>query len=330
MLTDKKETYTVDYPEASHFAETQASIYWRPDEIKVEKDVQDILVNLSDAEKHGVITVLKLFTLYELNVGNEYWGGVIAKQFPRPDIQRMANAFSFFELNVHAPFYAKINEVLGLATDEFYSSYVENSILKERIDFIGEYLDQGENGEYPINKLIALATFSLIEGAVLYSSFAYLKHFQACGKNKLINIVRGVDMSVRDEALHSEAGAWLFKTLLQESNLSMSEKALLKYEVNQVVSKIREHEHQIVDMIFEKGKIEGITAHQMKNFVDSRIDLCLSNLGYEKVYKPEYNPVAEWFYTSINAYKFNDFFTGIGREYNRNWDEESFIWKTED
>lgn len=329
MITDKKETYTVDYPEAIHFAETQASIYWRPDEIKVEKDVQDILVNLTEAERHGVITVLKLFTLYELNVGNEYWGGVIAKQFPRPDIQRMANAFSFFELNVHAPFYAKINEVLGLATDEFYSSYIDDSTLRGRMEYIDGCLQLSEQDEC-IKKLIALAAFSMIEGAVLYSSFAYLKHFQACGKNKLINIVRGVDMSVRDEALHSEAGAWLFRTLSQESNLSLEDVGVLKIAISNVQETIREHEHKIVDMIFEKGKIEGITAHQMKNFVDSRIDLCLSNLGYEKVYKPEYNPIAEWFYTSINAYKFNDFFTGIGREYNRNWDEDSFIWKTEE
>lgn len=329
MITDKKETYTVDYPEAIHFAETQASIYWRSDEIKVEKDVQDILVNLTEAERHGVITVLKLFTLYELNVGNEYWGGVIAKQFPRPDIQRMANAFSFFELNVHAPFYAKINEVLGLATDEFYSSYIDDSTLRGRMEYIDGCLQLSEQDEC-IKKLIALAAFSMIEGAVLYSSFAYLKHFQACGKNKLINIVRGVDMSVRDEALHSEAGAWLFRTLSQESNLSLEDVGVLKIAISNVQETIREHEHKIVDMIFEKGKIEGITAHQMKNFVDSRIDLCLSNLGYEKVYKPEYNPIAEWFYTSINAYKFNDFFTGIGREYNRNWDEDSFIWKTEE
>ena len=35
------------------------------------------------------------------------------------------------ELNVHAPFYAKINEVLGLATDEFYTDYVNNPLLKE-------------------------------------------------------------------------------------------------------------------------------------------------------------------------------------------------------
>jgi hypothetical protein len=193
------------------------------------------------------------------------------------------------------------------------------------MEYIDVCLQLSEHNDR-VFKLVALAAFSMIEGAVLYSSFAYLKHFQACGKNKLINIVRGVDMSVRDEALHSEAGAWLFRTLLHESNLPQGELDELKTSISNIQQITREHEHKIVDMIFEKGKIEGVTAHQMKNFVDSRIDLCLSNLGYEKVYKPEYNPIAEWFYTSINAYKFNDFFTGIGREYNHSFISEFMMY----
>src|SRR5690606_21347708 len=99
-----------DYPEAVAYADAQNSVYWKFDEIKVEKDVQDIRVNLSEAERQGVLYVLKLFTKYELIIGNEYWGGRVAKRFPRPEIQRMASAFQFFELNVHAPFYHEIDE----------------------------------------------------------------------------------------------------------------------------------------------------------------------------------------------------------------------------
>jgi ribonucleotide reductase beta subunit family protein with ferritin-like domain len=35
------------------FADKQLSIFWLPDEIKVEKDIQDVLVNFSEAEKHA-------------------------------------------------------------------------------------------------------------------------------------------------------------------------------------------------------------------------------------------------------------------------------------
>ena len=38
--------------EPIYFAEQQLKIFWLPDEIKVEKDIQDILVNFSEAERH--------------------------------------------------------------------------------------------------------------------------------------------------------------------------------------------------------------------------------------------------------------------------------------
>lgn len=102
-LLTPKETYTIDYPQAIEFAEKQSHILWLPEEVAVEKDLQDITTRLTPSEKHGVTTVLKLFTLYETRVGDDYWSGYVSKVFPRPDIQRMAATFSYFELGIHAP-----------------------------------------------------------------------------------------------------------------------------------------------------------------------------------------------------------------------------------
>ena len=320
-LLERKTTYTFDYPEAIEAAEQQMDIFWHPNEIEVEKDLHDLKTNFTEAEYHSVVTALKLFTKYELEVGNEYWGGIIAKKFPRPDIQRMANCFSFFELNVHAPFYNKLNEVLGLNTDEFYNSYVEDPALKERMDWIDANCSSK-------NLPKSIAVFSIIEGAILYSSFAFLKHFQSEGKNKLINVTAGINFSVRDENLHSEAGAWLFRTLIKEMQVSPEDKKELHGDILKAVDEVREHEYRIIDMFFEKGAIRGITDVQLKNFVDSRLDLCLENLGFEKVFKPTYNPIAKWFYKNINGSKFHDFFTRVGSEYNRDWTENRFVWTT--
>lgn len=62
----------------------------------------------------------------------------------------------------------------------------------------------------------------------------------------------------------------------------------------------------------------------MRNFVDSRIDLVLRQLGYRPIYNPSYNPVAEWFYKGINDYVSNDFFVGTGNQYTRGRSEEDF------
>ena len=322
-IRTKKETYTFDYPKAIAFAEAQNSVFWTDTEIKVEKDVQDIMVNMSESARHGVITVLKLFTLYELVAGNEYWSGRVRRMFPRPDIQRMANCFSFFELNVHAPFYNKLNEALNLNTDEFYESYINDKTLRSRMEFIDKHVSAKDD-------LVSLGVFSLVEGAILYSSFAFLKHFQAEGKNELLNVVRGINFSVRDENLHSEGGAWLYNTLKQEEmELGLrDEKNIEEVEktITQAAKELYKHECRIVDMIFEKGPIDGITAVQMKHFVESRINLCLSQLGIKAIFDVTYNPIKKWFYKNINSVQFHDFFTGVGNSYNRNWDEDAFIW----
>ena len=309
-----------EYPKILEYIEQQNSVFWTHSEVRIEKDIQDILVNMTPAERHGVITVLKLFTKYEVFAGEEYWGGRFARTYPRAEFQEMATCSSFFETCVHRRFYQKINEHLKLHTNEFYEDYVSNPVLKERMEFIDEYVNQESND------LLSTAVFSLVEGAILYSSFAFLKHFQSQGKNKLKALVSGINFSVRDENLHHEAGAYVFRTDVQQSKLTPEETNALYEKIYSAAEKLREHEHAICDMVFEEGRIEGITAHQMKNFVDSRIDLCLENLGLSAKYKPASNPIAEWFYLGLSKAKMHDFFNSQGSEYHRNWSEEEFDW----
>lgn len=308
-----------EYKEPTKFADDQLKIFWLADEIKVEKDIQDILTNFTEAEKHGAITTLKLFSLYETHAGSEYWNGRYRKMFDGAEFHRMASVFGMFELAVHAVFYNKINQLLHLDTPEFYLSYLDNPALKARIEHISSIIDDDD-------ELVSLAGFSMVEGAILYSAFAFLKHYQSQGKNKLMNVVRGINFSVRDENIHSVAGAWSFKLKKQQRNLSEEQENALYEKVKACALTLYEHEKEIAKMTFEKGKIEGITETQIVNFVESRINECLLQLGYPKMFDVTYNPVASWFYSGINNYTFNDFFSGMGREYSRNWDESAFTW----
>lgn len=320
-----KETFTIDYPEAVDFMDKQQGIFWPHYEVKVAKDKQDILVNMTEAERHGTIEVLRLFTKYEVIIGNEFWINWVMKKFPRPaDILPMAAMFGSMELSVHQKFYSRLNEELGLATDEFYESYKEDEELKARI----EYLEKALEGD---DELKALGSFTFGEGAILYTSFAYLKHFQSQGKNKLLNVVSGINFSSRDEHLHSEAAAWLFRTLRKEGLETgyYTEEYLKDVDdyIYKAAQEVFEHEKVIIRKIFSKGKIEGITEKQLENFAQSRIDLCLKNLGLNPIYKVEYNPVGSWFYSGINGYMAQDFFSSQGNQYVRDWSAIGFTWK---
>ena len=327
-ILTKKSTYTVDYPTAIEFAKQQAEIFWLPDEIEVEKDLHDLKTNFTEAEYHGVISTLKLFTIYELAVGNEYWQNYISKVFDRPDIQRMATTFAFMEIGVHAPFYAKLNEVLGLDTDEFFESYKDDEVLSNRMAWIGK---RTEKSDTVYNILKSVGIFSMIEGAILYSSFAFLKHFNSVGKNKLININAGINFSAIDETLHSLAGAWLFRTTLDEAiadkQISIEELTNLMLELEDTAKVVLEHESIIIDKIFEKGSIKGITENQLKHFVESRLDTCLENLGGKAIFKPTYNPIAKWFFKDLESSTLHDFFSSQGADYNRAWSEKAFVWQ---
>lgn len=324
-MQTEKTTFTVDYPEAVEFMNAQQSIYWPHFEVKVAKDKQDFLVNLTESEKHGVITTLRLFTKYEQIIGNEFWLNFVMKKFPRPaDIQPMAATFGAVELGIHQFFYKTLNEELGLATDAFYNDYVNDPDLKARVDYLEDTLE--ESGD----DLRALGAFTFGEGAILYSSFAYLKHFQSQGKNKMVNTVSGINFSARDEHLHSVAAAWLFRTLLKEKSdageIDQEYKAKLKEDIISAANTVLEHEKVIIAKIFEKGKIDGITPHQLEVFAQSRINLCLKNLGYEEIFNIDYNPIGDWFYKGITGYSSQDFFNSKGNQYVRDWNLDGFAW----
>jgi len=301
------------------FADQQLKIFWLPEEIKVEKDIQDILTNFSEAEKHAAITTLKLFSLYETHAGDEYWGGRFKEMFDGSEWHRMASVFSMFELAVHAPFYNKINQLLNIDTPEFYLEYQQTPSMRARMNHIDQIINDPDD-------LVSIAGFSLVEGVILYSSFAFLKHYQSQGKNKLMNVVRGINFSVRDENLHAEAGAFAFKYKLAKSNLSEEKKKELEEKIIDCAMLLYEHEKEIANITFSKGKIEGITETQVVHFVESRINHCLNKLGYKKLFDVKYDPVSDWFYKGINSYQFNDFFSGVGSQYHRKWDESEFVW----
>lgn len=322
-IRTEKSAYVFDYPMAEDLAKKQRSIFWTAEEIPVENDKQDFLVNMTAAEQTAVETTLKLFTIYELILGGEIWGARIFHAFPRPEIQMMANAFSFAELNMHAPFYAKLNKALMIDTEEFYDSYKNDPVLADRIQFVWDAIAEDD-------LLYALSVFTLMENCVLYSNFAFLKHFQSGGKNLLQNVVSGINFSARDENLHATGGAWLFNTTLAEYQATVApdkfeaERDDLYERVRDVAEHIYAHEARIVEMLFAHGPIPGIEQRDLETFVRSRINMTLENLAMEPLFTIDDNPIATWFYSGINGTQFHDFFQVTGNEYNRTIGETEF------
>jgi len=326
ILTKATSYADKSYPQAEEAAKRAFSTLWSAEELGVEKDENDVRTMLTDGERHGLTTTLKLFTQYELHIGDEFWSGKFKRMFPRPDIQRAANAFAFTEINSHAPFYEMVNKTLNLATDEFYNSWKEEPILVDRMEFIEGHLATQDPYK-------CLAAFSFMEGAVLYSSFAFIKSFNMGGYNLIPHIAAGVDISCKEEHSHFQFSSWVYRQLmLEETDLGLIDEAKkddLQAMCLRLAKAVYVHETKIIDMIFSKGGIRTITKEEILHFVRNRIDVCLEGLGCPRLFDEEDGTVSNWFYDALSTYKFADFFANNQIQYVRNWNKQELKFRPE-
>jgi ribonucleotide reductase beta subunit family protein with ferritin-like domain len=140
--------------------------------------------------------------------------------------------------------------------------------------------------------------------------------FQNPPKNKLKNVFTGLSYSVRDEALHSDADSWLFNQFVKEYNIPLKK---LEPTIIKMARECLKVEEKIIDNIFSKGKIEGITDVQLKRFVESRINKKLKDINIDPIYEVNYNPIGSWFYKKINQIEMSDFFDRSPTAYTSNW-----------
>ena len=301
MITEPRIYYKpFEYQDAFNFYKDQHRAHWLADEVPLASDLNDWKLKLTEPEKNLIGNILKSFAQTEVHV-NDYWSTKVSIWFPKPEIQAMARVFADFE-SIHAEAYARLNEELGL--DDF-QAFLEDETSKNKIERLIEV-----PGTTIEEKAVSLAIFSaFIEGVNLFSSFAILMSFQ------LRNLMKGtgqiVEWSVRDESLHSKAGCWLFRKLLEEqSELNTAE---LRNKVIEACELSVQLEFDFIEKAFEMGDIEGLNKEQLKTFIKARANEKMLELGYQAIYN-DINPALlkqmEWFGHLTSGKTHQDFFAG--------------------
>lgn len=319
------ESFVERYPWATEMAQKQQAIFWPAEELGVEEDEADFRHGLTEAERHGVLFAQSVLTKYEAMIGgDEFWGGRIAKLFPRPEIIRMCACFANVEIGSHAPFYRIGNEVLGVATDEFYSQWQRDPILASRIGF----MNRASNDASP---LVVTAALTFMEGSVLFSIFGYFKGFNARGHNKIPHFVSGIDASAKDENFHSIASATLFNQCRKEriaaGNHTKEDDAELDAKIYEMATVVYEHELRIIDRMFEKGESSVVTKQELIEFLQDRINICLARLGQAPLFDCQPGEISAWFYTQLSKVKVPDFFAATQVQYVKNWKKHKLTFR---
>jgi len=286
-------------------------------------DVNDWKQNLSETEKNIIGSILKGFAQTE-TVVEEYWSTLVTKWFPKPEVKMMAIGFAANE-TIHAEAYSLLNEELGL--DDF-SEFLEDETTMAKIGGLMEVnanMQTGENSLHEIAKSLAIFS-AFTEGVNLFSSFAVLLSFKM--RNKLKGVGQIVEWSIRDESLHSEAGCWLFRTLLEE-NPELKTKEL-EAAVNEAALLSLELELNFIRKCYELGDLEGCSQYDLEHFIKNRVNAKLGDLGYKGIISDVDSTAVErmkWFDHLSAGKQHTDFFATRVTNYSKgtmSWDESIF------
>ena len=264
-----------EYPQAFDYYMKQQQAHWLWTEVPMMSDVNDWKQNLTEAEKNIVGSILKGFAQTE-TVVNDYWSNLVTKWFRKPEIIAMAVTFGCFE-TIHVEAYSLLNEELGL--DDF-SEFLEDETTMAKIETLMNVRDSF-NGEVDWHERAkSLAIFSAFtEGVNLFSSFAVLLSFKM--RNKLKGVGQIVEWSIRDESMHSDAGCWLFRTLLEEKpELKTPE---LETAINEAALLSLQLELDFIEKVYEMGDLEGCNKEDLISFIKHRVNTKMGDLGYRPI-----------------------------------------------
>lgn len=320
------ESQVIYYPQAVDTAIQQAAIMWPAEELGVEEDEQDFRHNLTEGERFAVLGLQRYLSKIEATIGgDDFWGGRIQRMFPRPEIIRAASIINAVENTSHAPFYRIGNEVIGVATDEFYEEFKTIPIFNEHIQYI---VKQSKSK----CKLTATAALTFLEGVPLFAAFGFFKSFGVRGHNLISHFIAGIDGSAKEETFHSMFSAWIVNQCIKErldaENMTLAQLDKFHKTLKKMARKVYKHELGIIDYIYshQGHTIRTVTKRELQHFVRDRVNAVLSFFGLPPMFKAKVGVISKWFYDQLNAYKFQDFFATTQLQYRRNWKKHELVF----
>jgi ribonucleoside-diphosphate reductase beta chain len=269
---------------------------------------------MKDYEKNVVGQILKGFAQTE-TVVNDYWSTLVTKWFRKPEIIMMGTTLGSSE-TIHAEAYSLLNEQLGL---DNFAEFMEDEATMAKIESLMNVRDNHDGTANWHDRAKSLAIFSAFtEGVNLFSSFAVLLSFKM--RNKLKGVGQIVEWSVRDESLHSEAGCWLFRTLMKEQPKFKTKK--LVNEIEEAARLALQLEFDFIDKVFEMGDLENLGKEELKNFIKHRVNTKMADLGLEPIIPSEEIDkgalkTMKWFDAVIAGKQHTDFFANRVTNYSK-------------
>lgn len=270
-----------NYPWAYDAFKVHEQAHWLPEEAPLNEDVNDWKNKLTEQEKSLLTHIFRFFTQGDIDVAGAY----IEKYLPvfkQPEVRMMLLSFAAREA-IHIDAYSKIIETLGMP-DTTYSQFLEYDAMKNKHDYVQRYIDH-TNKKTIAQQIAVFSAFT--EGMQLFSSFIMLLNFTRRGLMKGMGQI--ITWSIIDESMHCEGMTTLFRTFIEENPHIWTDE--FKKTLYQIARDMVELEDKFIDLAYELGEVDGLTAEEVKEYIRYIADRRLMALGLKPNWEVERNPL---------------------------------------
>jgi len=316
MLTDERLYFKpFNYPKMYDLWLKHEQSHWLHGEVPMMEDIKDWRNRLSSAEKYFLVQIFRFFTQSDIDVAGGYVKNYLP-HFPQPEVRMMLMGFAAREA-IHIAAYSHLIETLGMP-ESTYNEFLEYDAMREKHEYFMAKVDN--EAVLPV-KMAAISAFT--EGLALFSSFIMLLNFPRHGKMKGMGQI--VTWSIVDETMHAEGIIALFRSYLEEKPEVWNDDT--KSQIYSIAEKMVELEDDFVDLAFQMGEMENLTAAEVKQYIRYIADRRLISMGMKGIFKVKKNPLP-WVEEMINAPTHTNFFENRSTDYataalSGSWEE---IW----
>lgn len=291
-----------EYPQLEEYVDAIRHSYWVHTEFNYTSDIQDIKINMNEAERTAVTRAMLAISQIEVAV-KSFWGKIYDKM-PKPEIGNVGATFAESEVR-HADAYSNLLKLIGLNKE--FETLMEVPAIRRRIKYLERTIANGravENRDY-FESIILFSMF--IENVSLFSQFLVMLSFNK-HKNLLKGMSNAVEATSKEEDIHAKFGFDLVNVIKSE-NPSWWTPELVEDIIDATLDAY-DSEAEVVEWIFEKGDLDFLTKDETLEFIKDRFNRSLNSIGINSIF--EIDPVllkrTEWFDDEILTTKHTDFF----------------------
>jgi len=322
-----KPTTGFKYPWAMEYWEKHDNAIWHKHEYSLSKDIADY-EQASPEERLDLENIMALFTQNDVEATTGY--EAMLRIFKPMEVRLMLGGFNARE-GTHVVNYANFIETLGMP-DSMFTKFLDNPVMSTKV----EYLEKAKVKKYEDYKAVGLSDAQVdeefrravarmlavyaggLEGTSLMAQFAMLLEYQFEGKYPGLCTI--VEWSIKDEMMHLIGNAKLFRTYIEENPDIWDD--TLKYDIYEAFREMVSYEHALIDYLGKPDKY--------KRYVEYMADNALSELGMQKNWKLDLNPIL--FMDDVVSIQLTDFFAGSVAEYSKvvegEWNQVDYTnWK---